>query len=489
MRKVLLAGIAILAIASVLAAQKQSALQTAADALGVAKIKTLQFTGSGQNFSVGQNYLPSEPWPPVPVKNYTAMMNFDSGSMRVDMLREISTPTMPRGGGAPFFGEQRQIAAVSGNYAWNIPPAGGNAQPNPGSQLERMLALWAIPQGFVKAAMANNATTKGAGGGATEVSFTVGGKYKMTGTISANGQVQSVTTWIEQPIVGDMAVVTRYTAYKDFGGVMFPSHILQTQDGFPSLDLTISAVTANPAFTLDVPQNVQSFTPPAEKVDSQKMADGVYYLTGSSHHSMVIEMKDYIVLEDVPLSVARASAVLAKAKELVPNKPIRYIVTSHHHWDHLGGIRTGMNEGATIITYQTNKAFLERVAKTQHTISPDPLSTSKKGAKVQGVGANYVITDGSRTIELHLLTGYEHTGDMMVLYLPKEQILAEPDAFTPPPQAGTPLARTAVPYAKALYDNIQRLKLNIKVICPLHGNRTTDVAEVGKAAGATGSSN
>src|ERR1041385_2606462 len=131
MRKVLIAGVAVLAFASVLAAQQSSAVQTAADSLGVGKIKTLQFTGSGQNFSVGQNYLPSEPWPAVPVKSYTALINFDTGSMRVEMLREISTPTMPKGGGAPFFGEQRQIAAVSGNYAMNIPPAGGNAPAQP----------------------------------------------------------------------------------------------------------------------------------------------------------------------------------------------------------------------------------------------------------------------------------------------------------------------------------------------------------------------
>src|SRR5206468_12286052 len=154
---------------------------------------------------------------------------------------------------------------VSGNYAWNVPPAAGNApapppQANPDSQLERMLALWATPQGFVKAAMNNKATTKNASGG-TEVSFTVGGKDKMTGTINAKGQVEKVTTWIDHPIVGDMPVVTTYTGYKDFGGVMFPSHIAQTQDGFPSLDLTISAVTANPAVNITVPPNVTSFTP------------------------------------------------------------------------------------------------------------------------------------------------------------------------------------------------------------------------------------
>jgi len=159
---------------------------------------------------------------------------------------------------------------------------------------------------------------------------------------------------------------------------MFPSHIAQTQDGFPSLDLTISAVTANPAVNITVPPNVTSFTPPPVRVDSKQMGEGVYYLTGGTHHSLVVEMKDHIVVVDVPNNVARASAVIAKAKELVPNKPIRYVVTSHHHWDHLGGIRMAMNEGATIVTHQSNKAFLERVAKTSHTINPDPLSTSKK---------------------------------------------------------------------------------------------------------------
>src|SRR5437667_11398755 len=118
MRKVVFATLGILALASAVAAQS-NAVQTAADALGAARIKTLQFTGSGQNFSVGQNFTPSEPWPPVPVKSYTALINYDTGSMRVDLLREISTPTMPRGGGAPIFGEQRQIQLVSGNYAWS----------------------------------------------------------------------------------------------------------------------------------------------------------------------------------------------------------------------------------------------------------------------------------------------------------------------------------------------------------------------------------
>src|SRR5581483_7429817 len=156
---------------------QSDALKTAANTLGVANIKTLQFTGSGRNFSVGQNYTPSEAWPLVTVKSYTALINYDTGSMRQELTREMGA-VMPRGGGAPFFGEQRQIQVVSGNYAWNVPappappaggaaPAGGRGQagpppaaPQPGAQLERMMMLWATPQGFVKAAMANKATQK-----------------------------------------------------------------------------------------------------------------------------------------------------------------------------------------------------------------------------------------------------------------------------------------------------------------------------------------
>src|SRR5262245_48702428 len=96
---------------------QSDALKAAGDALGAANIKTLGFVASGQNFSVGQNFTPSEPWPAVTIKSYTALINFDTGSMRQEILREMGS-TMPRGGGAPFTGEQRQHQVVSGNYAW-----------------------------------------------------------------------------------------------------------------------------------------------------------------------------------------------------------------------------------------------------------------------------------------------------------------------------------------------------------------------------------
>ena len=464
------------------ACSQQTPLQKAGTLLGAENVKTLQVVASGANFSVGQNYTATDPWPRVTVKSYTAFINYDTNSARVELVREMGA-VMPRGGGAPFFGEQRQVQVVSGDYAWNIPAMpGAPAAPVPDAAPERMLGIWMTPTGFVKAAMANNATST-PNGTSTDVSFTVGGKYKIEGTINEAGQVEKVRTWIDHPIVGDMLIETTYSDYKDFGnGVTRPGHLVQTQDGFPSLDLTISAVTVNPAVDITVPDNVKAFQPPPISVTADKLGNGVFYLKGGTHHSLAIEMADHIVVVDTPNNQARGEAVLAKAKEVIPNKPIKYVVTSHHHWDHLGGIRAAIAEGATIVTHESNKAFLERVAMTQHTIRPDRQSEVKNAAMVQVVGDDGQLTDGKRVIELHRLQGYEHTGDMLVVYLPGDGILGEPDAFTPPAQAGTSLAPPAVPYARALADNITRLKLNVKTIAPFHGNRLTNVADLEKAA-------
>jgi glyoxylase-like metal-dependent hydrolase (beta-lactamase superfamily II) len=218
---------------------------------------------------------------------------------------------------------------------------------------------------------------------------------------------------------------------------------------------------------------------------SQRLADCVFFLTGGTHHSLAIEMKDHIVLVDTPNGEPRALAVIAKAKELIPEKPIRYVVAMHHHWDHLGGIRTAIDEGATIVTHVTNKTFFERIAKAPHTINPDRLSMSQKTLKLQTVGAEGTLTDGSRTIKLYAMTGFEHTADMLMVYLPKEKILAEADAYTPPETPTTPLIAPKVPYAGSLYDNIQRLKLDVQTIVPFHGARTADIAELAHQGGRT----
>jgi hypothetical protein len=146
--------------------------------------------------------------------------------------------------------------------------------------------------------------------------------------------------WIDNPVLGDTPVEIRYSDYRDFGGVMFPARIVRIQGGHPVLDITVSSVTANPAVNVSIPDAVRTFTPPAVNVEVEKLAGGVHYLRGGSHHSVAIDQRDHVVVVEAPQNETRSLAVIAKVKQLIPGKPIRYLVNSHSHFDHSGGLRT-----------------------------------------------------------------------------------------------------------------------------------------------------
>jgi glyoxylase-like metal-dependent hydrolase (beta-lactamase superfamily II) len=116
------------------------------------------------------------------------------------------------------------------------------------------------------------------------------------------------------------------------------------------------------------------------RVNAQQVVDGVWYLTGGTHHSVVVEMQDYVVAVEGPQNDERATAVIAEVKRLVPNKPIKYVVNSHHHFDHSGGLGAFVAEGATIITHGTNKSFFEQAFAAPRTVNRDKLAQSGKKA-------------------------------------------------------------------------------------------------------------
>src|SRR5438094_43129 len=177
----------------------------------------------------------------------------------------------------------------------------------------------------------------------------------------------------------------------------------------------------------------------------------------------------------------RAMAVIAAVKQNIPNKPIRYVVNSHHHFDHLGGLRACAAEGATILTQAANKPYYEKIWAQPHTIMPDRLVKEKKKGIIEGVADKRVLTDGSRTVELYKLTGTNHVDTMLIGYLPKEKVLIEADVYTPGP-ANAPAPARPSPEAVNLYDQIQRLKLDVQQITPLHG-RLVSIDDLRKAIG------
>ena len=255
-RSLLVAAALILAVAAGLVAQQAPAadpLKAASDAIGAGTVKSLRFSGFGANFSVGQSPSPADPWPRVTIKSYEATYNFEQEGMRIDITREQGA-VPPRGGGVPFVGEQRAIQVVRGNYAWDevVPAAAGGGRgrgagpgappaaeagrvtllqanamagirppapppptPQPAAVVDRLVQYYVSPHGFLKGAIANKATTRKVGTN-TEASYTVNGKIKLTGVINSRNEVEKVTAWVDNPVLGDMAVEATYSNYRRF---------------------------------------------------------------------------------------------------------------------------------------------------------------------------------------------------------------------------------------------------------------------------------
>lgn len=455
-----------LALSAVALASQAASLSSAAQALSVDAVQSIEFSGSGRWFQFGQAPAPGLPWPQFNVSRYVASIDYASASARVQINRiQTVEPDRVR----PVAVEQKVDQYVSGPLAWNqtVAPVAPAATTQAAAVEERSAEIWATPQGFIKAALANQAKSKALKGG-VEVSFTVAGKYTYVGFINAQDQVERVRTWIANPVLGDTLVETSFSHYVNHGGVSFPSHIVRTQGGFRVLDIAVSSVKVNGTSAFKAPDAVASAPVPPVNVAVNKLADGVYYLTGGTHHSVAIEQRDHVVLVEAPLNEARSLAVIDKVKATIPGKPIKFLINSHAHFDHSGGLRTLVDEGATIVTQQGNVPYYKSIWSAAHTIQPDRLAQSRKTARLQGVGSKHVLGDGQRRIEIHALADNTHNDAFVLVYLPEEKILIEGDAYTPLAAGAKPPA-TPNPYAVNLLDNIEKLKLDVRQIAALHG--------------------
>ena len=461
----------VITIAAAGCGPRAGSLEAATAALGADEIRSIEYSGTGRWFQFGQAPNPTLPWPPFEVSRFTAAIDFQQPSARVEMVRrQVVEPGRVR----PAPVEQRPVQLVSGTFAWNLAPppgASADAPPAPAAQPaaveERLAEIWTTPHGFLRAAVANNATSTPSGEG-SDVAFTIDGKYKYLGRINAQNEVERVQTWIDNAVLGDTPVELAYSGYRDFGGVRFPSRIVRTQGGHPVLELAIEKATANPSVAAEVPEQVRTFTPPSVNVVIEPLAPGVHYVKGGSHHSVAIDQRDHIIVVEAPQDEARSEAVIAKVKETIPGKPIRYIVNTHVHFDHSGGLRTYVAEGATVVTHEMNRPYYEKAWTVPRTIRQDRLARTPRTVTFETFTDKHVLGDGQRQIEVHRIAGSGHNDAYAMVYLPAERILIQVDAYAPlAPNAPPPAAVN--PFTVNLLENVERLKLNVRTIAALHG--------------------
>jgi glyoxylase-like metal-dependent hydrolase (beta-lactamase superfamily II) len=442
----------------------ESVLRHADQAMGGSQLKTLRYAGTGSGATFGQAWVPGTGWPRIRLSSYARWIDYENGAMREDSARSRAEPN---GGGAiPLMGlgEQRVSAWVRGNHAWNM--AGPAPAAAPVAVDGRIHDLWTTPHGVVKAALKRGATLA-RDGNLSVLSFTEPGRFQAKVWIDAEGLVQRVDSVMPHHVTGDTTFSTRYSGWRSFGAVKFPAKIVQTHGSVAVLDLDVTEVEANAAFATEVPALVTGF---AEKVDAQKVADGVWFLAGGSHNSVLVEFADHLMLIESPLYDGRAQAVIAEAKRLVPGKELRYVLNSHHHFDHAGGLRAAAAAGATLVVSEPARPWFEGA-----------LAQSGRRANFLGVIGQRRFQDATRTVEVYQIEGSPHAQGFLLAWLPRERLLVEADAYTPG-APNTPPPATPNALHVNLVQNIDRLKLNVDRILPLHG-RVVPVTELRTAAG------
>jgi glyoxylase-like metal-dependent hydrolase (beta-lactamase superfamily II) len=382
---------------------------------------------------------------------------------------DLTAPASRHTGGTNNIGAGGSTTVTPGTFFQQVTAQQADVSQPWGGALE----LYVTPWGFLKGAADNNATARRSGkftvlSWSPKVMAPSGKPYVINGYVDDKNMIDHVETWLGENIMGDMHIVATYTGWKDFGGAMAPAKIVQTRGGFPFFEVDVTSAKINPP---DVAALVPAPPPagrgggppagggpggaPALTVTSEKLGDGLYRLTTGpgSYDSVIVEFKDYVMMLEAGQSEARGLAYIAETKKLIPNKPIRYVMNTHPHSDHTGGLPPLVAEGATIITQKNNAAFLEKSLNTPRTLLNDTLAKNPKKAKIEAVDEKKVYTDGTRTVEIYHIYPAPHSNGLMVAYIPKEKVLFQGDFSLPAPgQPGND-------HVKALVPALEKLKL------------------------------
>ena len=275
-------------------------------------------------------------------------------------------------------------------------------------------------------------------------------------------------------VSGDAALERIFPGYRDIQGVKFPDGRLTRQSGELVEELRFVEVQRAgtiPDAVFAVSAGFQTFPPaPPPTPPLVKLGEGVY-VHRANYNTLFVEIGDSLLAIEAPGNDEASTAAISKLRESVPDKPIKYLAVTHHHDDHAGGTRAYLAEGAILVTTPGNRAFFEKMAKARFTIEPDLFTRRPRPAVIETVtGGKRVFTGGGHTVELYDIGTNPHTDEMLVAWLPKEQILFEGDLFNRPADGH---ARAGNETTAAFAKWLEKSGLPVKTIVPVHGPVST----------------
>lgn len=445
---------------------EQQLVNDAAVALGgveqVRGTTAIVLEGEATQYNLGQDVLPDAAGQTFTVTELKRTIDPVGGRARTELTRTPDFAFFQ--GPAP----QRQVQGIDGNVGYNVAPSGMATRIPDAAAADRRAELYHHPLVAVRAALDPAAKL---------ANLRTAGAESLIDVTAADGQAFTlvVDAASKQPLrvesrsyntnLGDVVLSTTFSNYQGAAGLTLPATLTSRTDDFVTAEVRLANQSVNGSVAdLAAPADAASApaiagTPPAN-VSVEELAKGIWLLAGQSHHSVLVEFSDHARLFEAPQNEVRTLAVIAKARELLPNKPLTHLINSHHHFDHSGGIRAAISEGLTIVTQAANGPFYERVAARPHTIVQDALARNPKELKLELISADTVVGDATQSFTLMPVTS-AHSESMLVAYFPKDRLLLEVDLYTP----GSP----AQSFAAKFREDLEARKLRIDRIVPLHG--------------------
>jgi glyoxylase-like metal-dependent hydrolase (beta-lactamase superfamily II) len=484
-------------------------LAAAAREINEANLKCVTFSGTGYSGAVGQTYEYAQnvDWTRIDsMANYTRTINWEAGTSKETFDRKpgLNPASWKYGlgwvGGTPTQKHVRQTFVTNGTHSWSIDGDGPPVAASPEDAERYQLDLWMNPPGFLKAARMAGANPrafwrweqieKGRDGNVVMpekvhvVAITVLGKYRMDATINSRNQIQRIKTTVAENAIGDFNIEHESIDQMTFGDVKWPIAWHSHQgwdDNFQYAGQTTGHNAYGGKFPNVQPNNCGDPVPvPASVQQAQfstavtvdKLAAGVYLLGGGPANSYMVEFDNFVAVFEAPGSEERSLQVIEQIVKLAPGKPIRWLISSHPHWDHIGGIRTYNHIGATVIVHMKNLAFFNRDVfnYVPRTMKPDimalwPPTEVAEGYNYEAIQENFVITDNRRILRVYYVQPLRHVEGMLMAYLPAERIAFEADLFdTHEPHSGSP-----TPAMTSLWNQVARMKLDVATVAPVHG--------------------
>ena len=203
-----------------------------------------------------------------------------------------------------------------------------------------------------------------------------------------------------------------------------------------------------------------------------ELAPNVQHVEGGTANNLIIAMKDHLVIFDAPYGELQSRWVIDAAKAKYPGKPIRYLVLTHHHMDHTGGMRTFVAEGAKVIVPAGDKAYFEKDVKSPRTIAADDLQKKPRAAEIVEVKDQLTLKDDAAEIHLYNIAN-PHVQGFLLAHVVTANVLYVTDLIS----ARGPIERSEA--TVAVGDVLRKYNITGTLIACGHGTtaKQSDIAQ------------